>query len=280
MHCRVERKDRECCFLASFLYAWNTGEQRLQLWQDLAALASNIQMPWLCSGDFNIILKCNEKMGGNSPNQKDMDDFQHFVEASSLLELPYKGCYYTWCNQQNQEARIYSKLDRTLGNILWADSNFCLDIEYLMPGISDHSPCLITMVRPHIQGAKPFKFLNAWTTHQEFKTLLSSVWKVNFNGCKMFQVVSKLKSLKNSLKNWNKKIFGDINAAVKSAKQALFLAQRKLVECPMKEAYIQDEKLRRIELMEAISNQNSLLRQKARTTWAHMGDEKIFSCLY
>ena len=57
IHCKVTSNDGSLNCHITFIYGWNSGSQRLQLWKDLVDISKHMYGPWLCSGDFNAILK-------------------------------------------------------------------------------------------------------------------------------------------------------------------------------------------------------------------------------
>lgn len=56
---------------------------------------------------------------------------------------------------------------------------------------------------------------------------------VIINGCKMFQIVKKLKLLKKELKMWNTQFFRNLIAEANNDRMTLHLAQNKLQADPM-----------------------------------------------
>lgn len=48
-------------FKITSVYARCNALKRLELWDELEALADNIEVPWLIGGDFNVILIEEEK---------------------------------------------------------------------------------------------------------------------------------------------------------------------------------------------------------------------------
>ncbi|PNX59162.1 cysteine-rich receptor-like protein kinase, partial [Trifolium pratense] len=79
--------------------------------------------------------------------------------------------------------------------------------------ISDHCP-VWTLCSQNNWGPKPFRVVNGWLEHPDFKNFVDSSWKsYNVKGKKAFVLKEKLKMLKESLKSWNKEVFGilDLN---------------------------------------------------------------------
>lgn len=59
---------------------------------------------------------------------------------------------------------------------------------------------------------KPFRFINAWLTHPNFKGVVEDSWKEEgINGWDSYVFKEKMKRLKEKLKIWNKECFGNIN---------------------------------------------------------------------
>ena len=53
-----------------------------------------------------------------------------------------------------------------------------------------------------------------WTLHSDCKDNVSSSWNTTFSGSHTFILSSKLKFLKNRLKEWYKETFGDIHMEI------------------------------------------------------------------
>lgn len=105
----------------TFVYGNNVLEDREGLWQELGRLASLTLEPWLVLGDFNNVLRSDDRLGGLSVTDAECDAFQSVLINSQLQELSYIGWPYTWCNRQWHNL-IYSKIDRCFGNIPWFQS--------------------------------------------------------------------------------------------------------------------------------------------------------------
>lgn len=77
----------------------------------------------------------------------------------TLLELRSKDCFFTWTNNKDQESRISRKLDRCLVNLTWSEKYALLEFEALPPGLSDHSPLIVSMRKDMKIRNVPFRFL-------------------------------------------------------------------------------------------------------------------------
>ncbi|KAK4706794.1 hypothetical protein R3W88_033644 [Solanum pinnatisectum] len=95
------------------------------LWQELMQIKPQLQMPWVLFGDFNSVLGTVDKIGSPLHSRKAI------------------GWHFTWCNKQEVENMVYSKIDWAFGNLHWIKQYRHVEADYLNPSISDHSPILI-----------------------------------------------------------------------------------------------------------------------------------------
>ncbi|KAJ8443205.1 hypothetical protein Cgig2_017198 [Carnegiea gigantea] len=143
-------------------------------------LSHTIDYPWFIGGDFNIFLEVNERVGGDQ-------------------EVKYIGSDFTWSNRQGSTG-IFSRLDRILINRAALDSYseaFYETYQITTPDIVPSSH--------NYQEKHQFHFFNMCVRNQEIK------------GTSMFQVVSKLKKLKKSLRE----VHGDVHQNVVKIQQEL-----------------------------------------------------------
>ncbi|XP_075080475.1 uncharacterized protein LOC107786790 [Nicotiana tabacum] len=88
--------------------------ERIELWNSLYAMASDMTVPWLVGGDFNVIWDEEEKFGGLPVSLNEVDDFRHCINTCNLTDLGFKGSIYTWWNGRSEEDCIFKRLDRCL----------------------------------------------------------------------------------------------------------------------------------------------------------------------
>ncbi|KAL6331800.1 hypothetical protein AAG906_020143 [Vitis piasezkii] len=92
--------------------------------------------------------------------------------------------------------------------------------------MSDHFPILLNEGGLR-RGPSPFRFENMWLKVEGFKDLLKLWWEGdNFSGSSSFILAAKLKALKSKLKEWNKDVFGRVEA-----RKDLALNQGALLGC-------------------------------------------------
>ncbi|XP_020254008.1 uncharacterized protein LOC109831081 [Asparagus officinalis] len=246
---------------------------RKALWNDLLAYKQNVNCPWVIGGDFNAIISSDEKIGGAPISQADTEDFQNFISSSQLTHIRSTGCFFIWCNKQEADSRIWSRLDRCLVNEEWIHNYTSSQVEFLMPSCSDHSPALLTIGDDEIAGKRPFKFFNMWTKHSEFISTISSVWEQELYGYEMYKFHTKLKRLKPVLKVLNKNHFMNISEQVDRAKSELANIQGLLNEDLFNPVLISKEKDCLNKYVRLMDCETSFYRQRANIKWGLYGDK-------
>eukprot|EP00253_Pinus_taeda_P028234 PITA_28234 len=143
---------------------------KIGLLDTIAALNNSRRYPlWIVAGDFNMITKTEEKLGGRHKLEQEDCHFKDFIQASSLIDMPFCNGTLTWSNRRAGRHQIASKLDR----FLLSDNAVHLggDISSVIlahPG-SDHSPIALQWQRPGSTIKRPFIFESFWLTHPNFK---------------------------------------------------------------------------------------------------------------
>lgn len=106
-----------------------------------------------------------------------------------------------------------------LVNGLWLSLFPLSETNFLLPGISNHSPSITTVRGNHSGKPKPFKFFDMWMEHPNFLKVIKEVWEVPVARNPLFRVVQKLKTMKFKLKDWNRNVFGCFDLQLKTARE-------------------------------------------------------------
>nr|XP_016513402.1 PREDICTED: uncharacterized protein LOC107830381 [Nicotiana tabacum] len=218
-------------YYMTVVYVFNTREERRSLWQYLESMSGEIKQPWLVTGDFNSILQADDRIGGLSVTMGEVVDFQECIGSCELMELPCGGCRYTW-NDKHGDNRVFSKIDWAFVNREWLDNMPVVQDVFLVEGISDHCPLRIKKDTGGWKRARAFKFCNVWVLHPQFKEVVTQGWQEQVSGCSIFQVVKKLKLLKNDLKMLNQQHFRNILTEAEEDRASLNQAQNRLHSDP------------------------------------------------
>ncbi|KAK9279089.1 hypothetical protein L1049_012764 [Liquidambar formosana] len=165
------------------------------------------------------------------------------------------------------------KLDRSLCNSTWLD--IWVESYYLalLKYCSDNCPLLFVANKITSSGARPFRFINAWTMHPSFKDFVSKSLSSNsFYGCPMFILQGKLKLLKQRLKVWNKEVFGNIDDRVKSLQTSLYEVQQEIDCLGSNDGLLEKEASIQSLLFEALRIQETFWKDKSKLRWLADGD--------
>ncbi|WRX25598.1 Reverse transcriptase domain - like 10 [Theobroma cacao] len=92
-------------------------------------------------------------------------------------------------------------------------------IQHLNRDGSDHCPLLISCSKNQDKVPSSFRFLHAWVLHHGFKKSVEQNWNLPIHGSGLQAFWAKQRRLKQSLKRWNKEVFGDIFHNLKVAEQ-------------------------------------------------------------
>ncbi|XP_020258784.1 uncharacterized protein LOC109835211 [Asparagus officinalis] len=215
--------------LLSVIYGENSESARLSLWADIRDIYDKFKsMPWLLVGDFNVCRFTTEKIGGRHLTVKKLQDFNDCIQSCGLSDIKSTGSLWTWHNKQQGQGRIYGKLDRGLGNTKLFDQFPQAFIEYKSTSTSDHTLALLHLTPKLQSGPKPFRFFNFWMQCQGYEEILRCVWNKHYTGSPMFILVSKLKDLKLTLKQWTNQSDVSPKANIMKLKNKLDIIQQKL----------------------------------------------------
>ncbi|XP_027158394.1 uncharacterized protein LOC113760014 [Coffea eugenioides] len=168
----------------SFAHALCTGEGRRELWSGLL-LDRPSQGPWLVGGDFNVVVEAGEKKGGRAFRLSEAIDFLEFMSSAKLF-----------------------------------DAGLSISVSHLARDPSDHSPLLLSVATRVDGKPRSFRFINAWTSHANFRGVVQASWQQGCVGSPIQIVCTKLARLKTDIKVWNKQCFKDIFANTRKAEEA------------------------------------------------------------
>ncbi|GAA0139883.1 hypothetical protein LIER_42597 [Lithospermum erythrorhizon] len=104
-----------------------------------------------CLGGLQLFPLPQDKRGGKALTAYLLHDLKEFVMATSLVDAPSSGSFYTWTN-----GSLWSKLDRVLMNSVSSDRRLMCSAEFLpMEPTSNHCPVLAT-VGAEIRGTAQY----------------------------------------------------------------------------------------------------------------------------
>ncbi|XP_060200399.1 uncharacterized protein LOC132628652 [Lycium barbarum] len=193
----------------TIVYAKCITIERLELWDSIAQVTLNIQGPWIVGGDFYVILKADEKLGGLPVHLSKTIDFDHFVNNCGLMELK-SGSRYTWWNGRTEEDCIFKRLDRVFGNQEFINLSPSSEVSHLIRHGSKYAPLHVMCDTQEEVVVKPFKFLNFWSQHPKFLELVQDNWCLDFAANPFSEFQAKMKKVKLALAKCSKDTYGNI----------------------------------------------------------------------
>lgn len=253
------------------IYAACTYIKRRELWTGLSSLLSNTML-WCFIGDYNVVLGSHEYRGSGSPSRIACSEFQNWSDGNQLIHLPTRGAFYSWSNGRKGRACTEKRLDRSVCNQEWIKFWSSVSCCTLLKSKSDHFPLLLDMKREVKQFASSFKFMRIWSSHPNCKSIVQDVWNDTIIGSPMVVLSQKLKNLNNKLKEWNKSVFGHVNANVQAAMPQLEGVQQQIDTDGYSDLLMGQEKAAQVELEKALTFQEQYWQEKSRVQWHSYGD--------
>ncbi|KAH0722003.1 hypothetical protein KY289_005047 [Solanum tuberosum] len=135
-------QDGFCWFLTG-VYAPHTRTEKLECWEEIAAVRELCGGPWVTCGDFNTVRTMAERRGCRRITNV-MTDFSRWIEDMELHDPCLRGGIFTWFRGPNHHSA--ARLDRFLCSTEW-EEQFRNIRQTIMPRvISDHCPLCYNVV--------------------------------------------------------------------------------------------------------------------------------------
>ncbi|XP_062109574.1 uncharacterized protein LOC133821078 [Humulus lupulus] len=280
------RGDKVGKMMSSFFIGWNyysgsASEGRiLIIWQHQVIFVEVLK-----ESDQFVHISVKEgtdRVGGRTISALELEDAQKWRALGLVDELRSKGSHYTWTNKQDNENRIYSKLDRVFKNEEWLDLFPQAEVVFNWELLSDHCYCIIKSGATVNCGFKPFIFFNMWTDHVSFKDTVMQSWRKPIKGVGLVRIVRKLSRLKVVLRKFNKHFVGDVAQNYSLAKDNYQNAQVSLQKNPHSKELQREEYLAGERFAYHARAYDSFLRQKSKVDWLRYGDDNtayVHACL-
>ncbi|KAJ9707046.1 hypothetical protein PVL29_002163 [Vitis rotundifolia] len=253
----------------SAVYGPNSPSLRKEFWVELFDIFGLSYPLWCVGGDFNVIRRSSEKLGGSSLSPS-MKDFDSFIRECELLDPPLRNASFTWSNLQ--ESPVCKRLDRFLYSNEWGQL-FPQSLQEALPRrTSDHWPIVLD-TNPFKWGPTPFRFENMWLQHPSFKENFKNWWRgFQGNGWEGHKFMRRFQFVKTNLKEWNKVSFEVLNERKKCILNDLVNFDAIEQVGGLTPDLLIQRALRRGELEELILREEIHWRQKVRVKWVKEGD--------
>ncbi|XP_026443845.1 uncharacterized protein LOC113343998 [Papaver somniferum] len=209
-------------------------------------------------GDFNCVLRNDEKKGGREPQTSVINDFSDWMDDNDLFEAEFLGSKFTWANGKSGVRRILCKLDRAIINEAWLNKFENWRCKALPREVSDHFSLIGFPFSNPRPKRDPFRVQKMWFSHPNFMRMVIESWNAPVSGSPAFIFPYNLKRLKAAMKEWNLRVFGNVYAKLKQAKVTMEVAIRISDEDPEDISKLNSAKATSVTLQE-IRAQESIL---------------------
>ncbi|XP_074300802.1 uncharacterized protein LOC141632124 [Silene latifolia] len=127
-----------CC-----VYGEPDHSKRGAVWDNFTHHLNSLDKPFLLIGDFNQVEFSSDKLGGSDKLIRGANLFTYWKNFHCLMDIPFKGPRFTWCNNRDSPHRIYERLDKGFASNDWLSLFPNTFIKHLPIQISDHAPIIL-----------------------------------------------------------------------------------------------------------------------------------------
>lgn len=184
-------------------------------------LSPNVDMPWLCIGDFNALLRREEKKGGRILSSSSSRGLMHFMNTMNFVDLGYVGSKFPWCNERSGLANIRERLDRGIANIPWRVAYLSAIVQHYPLTNSDHVPLVLALNGLENSAPKAFKFQRFWLRDSSCLGVVASAWHQCSGASPALSLFKKIRATQYALWKGNKVQFGNIQQSLRMVKDQL-----------------------------------------------------------
>jgi hypothetical protein len=249
-------------------------EMRKNSWYLMRFLRAQLDLPWLCAGDFNEVLNPSEHVGACEREAWQMEGFQDAVADCGLMDLGFVGLPYTWDNRQAGTRNVKVRLDRAFGDHRFLDMMGDVLVRVLPTVFSDHAGLLIELKgntragNPHSKRKTLFRYENMWQRHEDYGGFVNQNWDPGPGGGDLLSLASSLTNMQRALKDWDRNVFGSVRSNLKRLRKELEEERSNT----MYRGPTERERRLMKELAEVLAREEEMEKQRSRADWLKSGD--------
>ncbi|KAL9241103.1 hypothetical protein vseg_015252 [Gypsophila vaccaria] len=200
--CRIDQC-KELSWYLCCVYGDPRSQNCLAVWNEIGLVLGNLDKPFLLLGDFNQVEYSWDKMSRRTSIIEEAEEFLLWKQGLELVDLPFKGPKFTWCNNRKGPNRVYERIDKAFGSSDWLQTFPNSAIKHYPIQICDHAPIEFNDCLVQNKKKRPYK-LEAWNfDHEECTGLIKTIWYQEVRGSAAFSLVRKLTKVRLALRKWS-----------------------------------------------------------------------------
>ncbi|XP_030963604.1 uncharacterized protein LOC115984727 [Quercus lobata] len=236
-------------------------------WNLLRTLHNQLDLPWLCGGDFNELLKSHEKRGGRPHPYGQMQKFREVLDECRLMDLGFIGKKFTWFKNY-PSGGLWERLDRAISTAEWLDCFPATKVRSFVCGQSDHSPIFILPEGILVKPQRPWRFEQFWLEKEGCHDTVARSWVAIQSDSPVASVVGNIDRCQVKLKKWSKNSVGNIARTLVDKKKMLSKAEVVAIQGGSVDFFLQ----LKFEVNEFLRMEEQMWQQRSRTHWLLSGD--------
>ncbi|CAK8576024.1 unnamed protein product [Lathyrus sativus] len=270
IHCKINDVNGNFLFWLTAIYAHNQLQCRKELCQDIERINAQQNGPWILVGDYNNVMKTEDRIGGNDVTEQEYIDLTEMMSNTCLYEKDSGGDYFTWSNKQGDNA-IYSRIDHVLCNVEWMQQNGNTTLTNMNPSISGHAMIVLHDSIKAQRPKKQFRFINCCAEMDNFQEIVKNNWDMPLVGNPMFAVWKKLQRLQPHIRKLSKPL-AEIHKEIARARNDLNKAHDTLMTDRLDSGKIHMVKKCSDNIIRLQEMDDSMVRQRAKIDWLRLSD--------
>ena len=136
----------------------------------------------MCAGDFNELLRQDEKLGGALRNHQQMQLFRDAIDECGFMDLGFIRPKFTWSKHFENGHSIWERLDRGSATNNWFLKFIGTRVHHLHCDSSDHSPLLINLSGlDHPPRKKKIQFEEMYLSDSRCFEIMEASWNLGMH---------------------------------------------------------------------------------------------------
>lgn len=255
-------------WLLSLVYVSPVVVIRDAFYDYLEELSKCVRFPWVLIGDFNQVIRPEDKKGGQRVAGYSVERMRKVMEVGCFRDVKFFGTRFTWSNKHLGRSKILQRLDQRWGNLAWHSIFPRASVRHLARIHSDHCPVLLNLgaTEPEITTSKGFRFQNHWMEHKDFRDFVKSAWPTIPDNLPLAITI-----FWDRLRVWSREVYGSLFQNKKRCEARLVGIQKALEDRPSRFlARLETQVIG--EYGEILRHEETFWQQKARLNWLAKGE--------